>query len=61
MRLSGLSKFRVSSNLFVCIERCYDSFFCAEKAILLKADMGTTCDRRAESAVVHPSLGQEIA
>ena len=23
--------------------------------------MDTTCDRRAESAVVHPSLGQEIS
>jgi len=34
-------------------------FFCTEKAILLKANMDT-CDRRAESAVVHPSLGQEI-
>jgi len=60
VRLSGLSKFRVSSNLFACIERCYDFFFCTEKVILLKAYMDTTCDTGAESAVVYPSLGQEI-
>lgn len=60
VRLSGLSKFRICSNLFACIERCYDSFFCTEKAIFLKAYMDTTRDRRAESAIVHSSLEQEF-
>ena len=53
MRLSGLLRFRGSSNLLARIERCYDSFFCTGRRSFsrLKFTQHVTEERKALSYI----------